>query len=99
MTLTGSANCGQLLNGTINGLSLPLLERQIVGLRVSTALALQASANLELFNGLINQRIGIDVVQQAQAEMQGGGRSTAFGDPSTGTWAYAGGSFIDDFNS
>jgi hypothetical protein len=96
----GSPACGQILGGTATGgLSVSVLERNIVSTNISVSSAAQASANARLLDGLATRRIGIDSTVAVQAELQAAGRgdaSNVFGAPTYGAWASAGGNFFND---
>ncbi len=96
----GGAACNQILGGAATGgVSISLLDREVVSARVDVALANQASANARLLDDLATRRIGIDVAVAAQAELQAAGAvdtSSIFGDPQYGGWASAGGNFFND---
>jgi outer membrane autotransporter protein len=92
--LTGSAACNQILGGAATGgLSLAGLEKQVVNARVKVASSLQADTNIRLLDDLIQRRVGAAFT----AEVQDGAVGATAAPPSgLGSWAFAGGSLIDD---
>ena len=89
--LSGSASCTQIA-GSLN---LTQLEGQIVGARVNAASALQSMSNLQILDDMLQRQLGDGTTMTMRAAGTGANAS-AFGSPSIGSFAFGGGSFVDD---
>ncbi len=92
--LTGSPACAQLLTGAAGAQTLRRIEKPIVALRTTAASALQSTANLRMFDDLVQRRIGAAFAIETQVGVQSG--TSAAAPSGLGSWGYVGGSFIGD---
>ncbi len=90
--ISGASTCGQILNG----IGLTNIERALVAARVNAASSLQAETNVRLLDNLVQQRVGANVTVSVAAAGEGAGTGALFGAPTFGSFAFGGGSFLND---